>query len=429
MPLWQSNFMKILVIGGGGREHALAWKISRSKLVKKLYAAPGNAGIAQIAECVNIKADDVDKLFDFAKKESIDLTVVGPEAPLMNGIVDRFQEAGLKIFGPSKLAAELEGSKVFCKRLLRKHAIPSAAYKVFDNPKDAREYIAQVGMPLVIKADGLAAGKGVVVCLHPEIAEKTIHNIMEEKSFGQAGDSVIIEECLTGRELSVLAVSDGETIAVLEPAQDYKRVFDGDKGPNTGGMGAYSPVPFVTDKIMDTIIAEVLVPTIHAMRKEGRTYQGVLYAGLMLTPKGIKVLEFNVRFGDPETQPLMMRLKSDIVELMLTVAEKRLDKLEPLEWHNDTAACVIMASKGYPGSYDTGLPITGLDKVKTDDTLQIFHAGTALKDNQVITGGGRVLAVTARGKDATAARKKAYDNIGLINFDGAFYRKDIAIPH
>ncbi|MFH1227860.1 MAG: phosphoribosylamine--glycine ligase [Planctomycetota bacterium] len=421
--------MKVLVIGSGGREHALAWKISRSKLVKKIYAAPGNAGISNIAECVNIKADDIDKLCDFAKKEGIGLTVVGPEAPLMNGIVDRFQEEGLKIFGPSKLAAELEGSKVFCKDLLRKHAIPSAAYKAFDNPKDAREYIRQVGMPLVIKADGLAAGKGVVVCLHPEIAEKTIHNIMDEKAFGPAGDKVIIEECLTGKELSVLAISDGETIAVLEPAQDYKRVFDGDKGPNTGGMGSYSPVPFVTDKIMDNVIGEILVPTIHAMKSKDRTYQGVLYAGLMLTPKGIKVLEFNVRFGDPETQPLMMRLKSDIVEVMLAVAEKRLDKLEPLEWHNDAAACVIMASKGYPGSYETSLPITGLDKVKTNDTLQVFHAGTALKDNQVLTNGGRVLSVTALGKDITAARKKAYDSIGLINFDGAFYRKDIGLPH
>lgn len=421
--------MKVLVIGGGGREHALAWKISLSKLVKKLYAAPGNAGIAQVAECVNIKADDIDKLLDFAAKNKIDLTVVGPEAPLMKGIVDRFQEAGLKIFGPSKAAAELEGSKIFCKDLLRKNAIPTAAYKVFDNPADAREYIAQVGMPIVIKADGLAAGKGVVVCLHPEIAEKTISEMMEKRVFGDAGRRIIVEECLNGQELSVLAISDGETIAVLEPAQDYKRVFDGDKGPNTGGMGSYSPVPFVTPAIMDKVVSEVLVPTIHSMKKAGRPYQGVLYAGLMLTPKGIKVLEFNCRFGDPETQPLMMRLKSDLVEALLATAERRLSHLAPLEWYDQPAVAVIMASKGYPGSYQTGLPIKGLESVKSGDSLQVFHSGTALADKQVVTTGGRVLAVTARAKDITAARQKVYDNIGLINFDGAFCRKDIAIPH
>ena len=421
--------MKVLVIGSGGREHALVWKISQSKLVKKLYAAPGNAGISRIAECVNIKADNVDKLLDFALKERIGLTVVGPEAPLMKGIVDRFQAAGLKIFGPSGAAAELEGSKVFCKDLLRKNAIPSAAYKVFANPQDAREYIQQVGMPIVIKADGLAAGKGVVVCLHPEIAEKAINEMMEKRMFGDSGNRIVVEECLSGQELSVLAISDGKTIAVLEPAQDYKRIFDGDKGPNTGGMGSYSPVPFVTPAIMDKVVSEVLVPTIHSMKKTGRPYQGVLYAGLMLTTKGIKVLEFNVRFGDPETQPLMMRLKSDLVEVMLASVGNRLSQMEPLEWYDEPTVCVVMTSKGYPGNYETGLPITGFDKVKSSDSLQVFHAGTTLKDGQAVTSGGRVLAITARGKDVTAARKKAYDNIGLINFDGAFYRKDIAIPH
>lgn len=417
--------MNILVIGSGGREHALAWKISQSPLVKKLYAAPGNPGIGQVAECLPINATEIGPLKDFAIKEHIDLTVVGPEMPLVNGIVDEFREAGLKIFGPTKLASELEGSKVFTRELLKRYGIPSPSFKIADSFEEAMTYLAKVSMPIVIKADGLASGKGVTVCEHKDIAEDVIAKIMKEKIFGESGRRLVIEECLIGREVSVLALVDGRTIAVLEPAQDYKRLMDNNRGPNTGGMGSYSPVNFVTAKMMDKIVSEIIVPTVHAMASVGRPYQGVLYAGLMVSPAGIKVLEYNVRFGDPETQSLMMRLKSDIVPLLSAVAEQKLDTIKPIEWYPEPAICVVMTSTGYPTSPKGGDVINGLVDGKHPD-FQVFHAGTSELGGQIVTAGGRVLGVTGRSRDFTSARKRVYDAIKQISFNGAFYRTDIA---
>ncbi|MEW6025862.1 MAG: phosphoribosylamine--glycine ligase [Planctomycetota bacterium] len=421
--------MKILIIGSGGREHALAWKISQSPLVKKLYAAPGNPGIAQVAECLPIAANEIGKIKEFALSEKIDLTVVGPEQPLVSGIVDEFRKAGLKIFGPTKAAAELEGSKVFTRELLKRFGISSPSFKVVASLDEAMKYLTKVSMPIVLKADGLASGKGVTVCEHKDIALDVVTRIMKDKIFGDSGNKVVIEEFLSGQEVSVLSLTDGKTIAVLEPARDYKRLMDDNKGPNTGGMGAYSPVKFVTPKMMDKIVGEIIVPTVHAMHSSSRPYQGVLYAGLMVSPAGIKVLEYNVRFGDPETQPLMMRLKSDIVPLLMAVVEQKLDRIKPIEWHNEPAVCVVMTSKGYPASPRTGDEITGqLANRPTGQTkdFQVFHAGTALKDEKVVTSGGRVLGITARAKDFASARQKAYDAVKQISFDGAFYRTDIA---
>jgi phosphoribosylamine--glycine ligase len=419
--------MKILVIGSGGREHALAWKISQSPLVKKLYVAPGNPGISRVAECLPILANETEQLKDFALKEKVGLTVVGPEMPLVNGIVDEFRRAGLKIFGPTKLAAELEGSKAFTRELLKRYGIPSPSFKIADTLEEAMTYLSKVSMPIVIKADGLAAGKGVTVCEHKDIAEDVIRRIMKEKVFGESGKRLVIEECLMGRELSVLALVDGRTIAILEPAQDYKRLMDDNRGPNTGGMGSYSPVKFVTAKMMDKIVSEIIVPTVHAMASAGRPYQGVLYAGLMVSPAGIKVLEYNVRFGDPETQPLMMRLKSDLVPILLAVAEQKLDKIKAIEWHPGPAVCVVMTSKGYPAGPKGGDIINGLAAgAGRQKDLQVFHAGTAEQDGRIVTAGGRVIGVTARGRDFDDARRKVYDVVKQISFDGAFYRTDIA---
>ncbi|MFH0889407.1 MAG: phosphoribosylamine--glycine ligase [Planctomycetota bacterium] len=416
--------MKILVIGSGGREHALVWKIHQSPLVKKIYIAPGNAGIGRLAECIPIDASEIDKLKEFALKEKIDLTVVGPELPLVNGIVDEFRKAGLKIFGPTKQAAQLEGSKAFAKELIKRHGIPTPLFKIVTSLPESLKYLEKTSVPIVIKADGLASGKGVIICNDIDIARDTLTKIMHDKIFSAAGDKVVIEEFLGGREVSVLALTDGKTIAILEPAQDYKRLMDGDKGPNTGGMGSYSPVPFVTTKLMDTIVKEIFVPTIHAMNAIGTPYQGVLYAGLMVSPSGPKVLEFNVRFGDPETQPLMLRLKSDLVPLLLAVVEQKLHKIEPIEWYNEPAVCVVMTSKGYPLNPKSGDVIEGLNT--GNSTMQIFHAATRLENNKVVTAGGRVLGITARAKDLSLARQKVYDAVKQISFDGAFYRTDIA---
>ncbi|NOR65618.1 MAG: phosphoribosylamine--glycine ligase, partial [Candidatus Scalindua sp.] len=366
--------MKVLVIGSGGREHSLVWKIAQSPLVSKIYCAPGNPGISELAECINITADQTDLLCKFAVKENIDLTVVGPEAPLVDGIVDVFSKYKLKVFGPDKKAAILEDSKVFSKRLLRKHGIPTADFKCFDNYQHARQYVSSKGAPIVVKADGLSKGKGVFVCKTNDEALQAIDSIMKDKVFGNAGNQIVIEECLTGEEISLLAFTDGRNIVAMESSQDHKTVFDGDEGPNTGGMGAYSPVPIMTSELYLKVEKEILVPTVHAMNREGRPYKGVIYIGLMVTSSGPMVLEYNVRFGDPEAQVILSRMKSDIVPIMLATISGELDMID-LEWYPQASVCVVMASGGYPGSYDKGKEITGLDSLKNQDGISVFHAG------------------------------------------------------
>ncbi len=388
--------LKVLVAGGGGREHALAWKIAQSKRLGRLYCAPGNAGTKELARNVDISAEDFDGLVRFVKREDIDLTVVGPEAPLVAGLVDRLRAEGRAAFGPGKRAAELEGSKAFAKALMRRYGIPTADFQIFASADTAKAYVDEVGAPVVVKADGLAAGKGVIVCSTVEEAHAAIEAAMVEKRWGSAGDKVVIEEKLEGEEASILALVDGQTIAPLASSQDHKAVFDDDRGPNTGGMGAYSPAPVVTEETMDRIIREVLVPTVHGMRKEGRPYSGILYAGLMMASDGPKVLEFNVRFGDPETQPIVARLKSDLLGHIMAVVEGRLAD-EELLWDERSAVCVVMASGGYPGSYEKGKEIRGLDELKLVPDAVAFHAGTALKEGKVVTSGGRVLGVTGLG--------------------------------
>ncbi len=416
--------MKVLIIGSGGREHALAWKIAQSPLVDKLYCAPGNAGIAQVAECVDLPAEEVQALLKFALREKIDLTVVGPELPLVAGLADRFESHGLRVFGPSQRAAELEGSKVFAKHILRKHNIPTARYDVFETVDAAEEHVRKASFPLVIKADGLAAGKGVSVCHRREDALDAIARMMKERVFGDAGNRVVVEECLIGEEASILALTDGRTIVPLPSSQDHKRVFDQDKGPNTGGMGAYSPAPVITDEQAARIEREIIIPIVHAMNAEDRRYKGVVYAGVMMTDDGPKVLEFNVRFGDPETQPILMRLKGDLVPVLCAIAEGNLQKAD-LEWDPRPAVCVVMASGGYPGHYEKGKAITGLAAAGALEDVVVFHAGTALKDGKAVTAGGRVLGVTALGADVAAAIRRAYEAAKLIRFDGAHYRTDI----
>lgn len=417
--------MKILVIGSGGREHAIVWKISQSSKITKIFCAPGNPGIAEIAECVNIKADDINALKEFALKNNIDLTVVGPEQPLTMGIVDVFEKAGLKIFGPSKNAAEIEGSKAFSKELMQKYNIPTAAYKTFDNADDAKNYAEKHHPPVVVKADGLAAGKGVFICPTMDEAFLAIDIIMNQKAFGNAGNKVVIEEFLAGEEASFLAFTDGETILPLASAQDHKAVYDNDEGPNTGGMGAYSPAPIITPSMQKRVINEVMMPVVQGMKSEGRIFKGILYAGLMLTKNGPKVLEFNARFGDPETQPILMRLKTDILDVFMAVVENRLKEIK-LEWDKRSAVCVVMASEGYPGDYEKGKAITGLDDVKNVKDVFVFHAGTALKDGKlVVTNGGRVFGVTALGTGIKRAIKNAYTAVEKIEWDGVHYRTDI----
>jgi phosphoribosylamine---glycine ligase len=417
--------MKLLVIGGGGREHALVWKISQSPKVKKIYCAPGSAGIGELAEMTAIGPDQIEKLADFAEKEKIDLTIVGPELPLTLGIADLFDSRGLRIFGPNRAAAQLEGSKAFAKEILEENRIPTAAFETFADATAAKRYLAQLTPPYVVKADGLAAGKGVVICANRHEAETAIDEILVRKAFGQAGEKLVIEEFLDGEEASFMALTDGQHILPLASSQDHKRVFDNDQGPNTGGMGAYSPAPVVTPAIHRRIMDEVLTPLLAGLKQLGICYRGVIYAGVMITKDGPKVLEFNARFGDPECQPIMMRLKSDIVPLFEATIDGQLDRVQP-EWYDDPAVCVVLCAGGYPGSYDKGKEIRGLDKLKNWDKGYVFHAGTAKDDGRWITAGGRVLGVTARGGNVADAVKEVYRAVGAISWDGMHYRKDIA---
>ena len=419
--------MKILVVGSGGREHALVWKLAQSPLVEKVWCAPGNAGTGIDAENVNIPAEDVPRLVRFARDRSIDLTVVGPEAPLVAGLTDEFRRQGLAVFGPSASAARLEGSKVFAKKLLRRASIPTADFAVFTRYADAERYIDEgPEQPLVVKADGLAAGKGVFVCANRAEARAAARSLLVDSIFGAAGSQIVIEECLVGQEASILAIIDGDTIVPLDSAQDHKRAHDGDRGPNTGGMGAYSPAPVVTPDIMDEIVRRILVPTVHTMKVEGHPFNGVLYAGLMLTPAGPKVLEYNVRLGDPETQPVLMRLKSDLAHILHLAALGRLHELGGLDWDPRPAVCVVMASAGYPGDYQSGHPISGLENAAQVADVKVFHAGTALRNSEIVNTGGRVLGVTACGDDISAARKLAYQAVDQISWKGGWCRRDIA---
>ena len=416
--------MKVLVIGSGGREHALVWKIAQSPLVTKVYCAPGNPGIGRLAENVAIKVDDLPGLLSFAKKEGIGLTVVGPELPLSLGIVDLFEENGLKVFGARKNAAVIEASKAFSKDLMKKYNVPTAAYQVFSEVEPAVTFLDTLGLPVVIKADGLAAGKGVIIARTREEAVATVNDMLSGNSFGAAGSRVVIEEFLRGEEASFLAFTDGKNIIPLASAQDHKAAFDNDTGPNTGGMGAYSPAPVVTPVIHEKVMEEVMRRTVDGMAAEGRTYRGVLYAGLMIDGGNIKTLEFNARFGDPECQPLLMRMKSDIVPVLLATAEGDISAIE-LEWHDKAAVCVVMAAGGYPGDYPKGDEISGLDRAAQVEDLFVFHAGTAEKDGKFLTNGGRVLGVTALGATVQDAIERAYAGVAAITWNGVHYRTDI----
>ncbi|MBK69400.1 MAG: phosphoribosylamine--glycine ligase [Legionellales bacterium] len=418
--------MKILIVGGGGREHALAWKAAQSSKVEMVYVAPGNAGTANEDKVTNIEisADDINALKTFAKKEEIELTIVGPEAPLVDGIVDDFQESGLRCFGPTKAAAELEGSKSFCKNFLKKFQIPTAEYEVFTEENLAIDYVKSKKMPIVIKADGLAAGKGVVIASSQDEAIKTIKEMLSGNKFGDAGHRIVIEEFLEGEEVSYIVISDGKNVLPLATSQDHKARDDGDMGPNTGGMGAYSPAPIANSAIQQRILEEVILPTIKGMESEGRTYTGFLYAGLMVTNDGnLKVLEFNCRFGDPETQPIMMRLKSDLVSMCLASFDNTLTKCN-IDWDSRSAVGVVSASDGYPASASKGDIIEGLNSIFPEH-IKIFHAGTSMTDGNIVTAGGRVLCATALGDTVSQAKQKAYDAINEINYDGMFFRNDI----
>ena len=416
--------MRILVVGGGGREHALVWKLAQSPRVKKLYCAPGNPGIGELAECVNIDVKDNTALLTFAWENKIDLTVVGPEAPLANGLVDIFAEHGLKIFGPTKAAAQIEGSKAFAKKLMKKYGIPTAAYEVFTDITAAKDYIRRQGAPIVVKADGLAAGKGVVVATTVDEALAAVDMIMGDAVFGEAGAQVVVEEFMEGEEASLLTFTDGLTVVPMVSAQDHKRVADGDDGPNTGGMGAYAPAPVVTPAMLARIMREILQPTVEAMRREGCPYVGCLYAGLMITADGPKVVEFNARFGDPETQVVLPLLESDLTVVMEACIDGRLERT-PVAWANGAAVCVVMAAGGYPGDYKKGDAIDGLPAAAAGGAV-VFHAGTAKKGGTIVTNGGRVLGVTAMDGDVLKAIEKAYAAVGKISFAGMHYRKDIA---
>ncbi len=417
--------MKVLIVGSGGREHALAWKIAQSPQLTKLYAAPGSAGIAQLAECVPLKADDLEGLAAFAHREAIDLTVVGPEAPLALGIVDRFEKEGLKIFGPSREAAQLEASKAFAKNRMNQFGIPTARHEVFTNINEAKHYVIEAEMPLVIKADGLAAGKGVVICRNAQEAVEALSSMMTQQTFGAAGSKVVIEECLEGEEFSVLAVTDGERILPLASAQDHKRAYDYDRGPNTGGMGAYSPCPQVSEERFQEIVNLVIRPMVDGLRKSGILFRGILYAGIMMTKEGPYVLEYNVRFGDPEAQAILPRLKSDLLQIMIEAAEGRL-QIPALEWHDKSCLTVVLASGGYPGHYKKQIPITGLDSAQAADSACVFHAGTARDSaGKWVTDGGRILAVSGWGETLKSAYDHAYQAIEKIKAEGSFYRRDI----
>ncbi len=415
--------MRVLVVGSGGREHAICWKIKQSPKVKEIFCAPGNGGIASIARCVDIKADDVAGLVSFAKKEKIGLTVVGPEAALVAGIVDEFEKNSLRIFGPNKKSAVLEGSKVYTKELLASLKVPTADFKVFTDINKAKKYVSEKSTPLVVKADGLAAGKGVIICKTKDEASSALDKIMQEKAFGASGDTVIIEDCLEGEEASIIVLSDGKNVIPLASSQDHKRVFDNDEGPNTGGMGAYSPAPVVENKTFAECMDKIIYPVITALSKKGNPYKGVLYAGIMVTADGPSVLEFNVRFGDPETQAILPRLKSDLVDLLEASIDGTL-KNTKAEWDSRACVCIVAASGGYPGAYEKGKEIRGIDKPEDKDTV-VFHAGTKLKGNKILTSGGRVLGITALGSTIDEAVSKAYKRAEKINFDKIHYRKDI----
>ena len=416
--------MRILVIGSGGREHALVWKLAQSPRVKKIFVAPSNAGMNHLAEPLPLTADKTVDLANFAFSSKIDLTVVGPEAPLTYGIVDYFQSRKLPIFGPGKAAARLEGSKSFAKTMMQKYGVPTARFRVFRELQEALAYLEESDIPIVVKADGLAGGKGAVVARTKEEAVRTITNILGNRIFGEAGSQVVIEQCLTGEEVSVLAISDGTHFTLLDPSQDHKRAFDHDEGPNTGGMGAYSPVPMVNAKLFEQIRETVFTPMIRGMEKEGTPFQGILYAGLMLTSEGPKVLEFNVRFGDPEAQAILPRLKIDLLDLMLASLEGRLDKI-PVSWDSRPSACVVLASGGYPEKYDVGRTITGLDKVSELPDTWVFHAGTKKHGQRLTTCAGRVLNVVSLGNTLEEALEKVYQAVDEIQFEGKQFRRDI----
>ena len=416
--------MKILVVGSGGREHALVWKIAQSPAVKKIYCAPGNAGIAQQAECVPLAAEDGPAILSFAEKEKIDLTIVGPEAPLVGGLVDAFQEQGRRIFGATRRAAEIEGSKAFAKYIMKKYGIPSGDFRVFTNHGDAVQYVKETGTPLVIKADGLAAGKGVILCPTAEEALAALDLIMVQKAFGEAGKKVVVEEFLQGEEASFLAFTDGETVLPLPSCQDHKPIFDQDQGPNTGGMGAYSPAPVVNEKVHRQVMEQIMIPTVRGMAEEGRRYRGVLYAGLMIENEKAKVLEFNARFGDPETQPLLLRMKSDLVSVLEATIDGDLSTLR-MDWDKRPAVCVVMAMQGYPGPYEKGKEIFGLREAAKNPGIFVFHAGTAGKEGKIVTQGGRVLGVTAIGDTLGDAIRLAYEAAEKISWEGVYFRKDI----
>ena len=418
--------MKVLIVGSGGREHAIAWKVAQSKKVDKIYCAPGNAGISEVAECVPIGAMEFDKLVAFAKEKEIDLTVIGMDDPLVGGIVDVFEKEGLRVFGPRKNAAILEGSKAFSKDLMKKYHIPTAAYETFTDPEKALEYLETAKMPIVLKADGLALGKGVLICQTLEEAKEGVKTLMMDKKFGSAGDEIVIEEFMTGREVSVLSFVDGNIVKIMSSAQDHKRAKDGDQGLNTGGMGNFSPSPFYTEEVDEFCKKYIYQPTVDAMKAEGRPFKGVIFFGLMLTPEGPKVLEYNARFGDPEAQVVLPRLENDIVDVFEACIDGTLDKVD-LKFDNDRATvCVILASDGYPVEYKKGFPIEGLEKFKGKDDYYVFHSGTKFNDkSQIVTNGGRVLGVTATGKDLKEARKKAYEATEWVSFENKYMRHDI----
>ena len=418
--------MKVLIVGSGGREHAIAWKVAQSKKVDKIYCAPGNAGISEVAECVPIGAMEFDKLVAFAKEKEIDLTVIGMDDPLVGGIVDVFEKEGLRVFGPRKNAAILEGSKAFSKDLMKKYHIPTAAYETFTDPEKALEYLETAKMPIVLKADGLALGKGVLICQTLEEAKEGVKTLMMDKKFGSAGDEIVIEEFMTGREVSVLSFVDGNIVKIMSSAQDHKRAKDGDQGLNTCGMGYFSPSPFYTKEVDEFCKKYIYQPTVDAMKAEGRPFKGVIFFGLMLTPEGPKVLEYNARFGDPEAQVVLPRLENDIVDVFEACIDGTLDKVD-LKFDNDRATvCVILASDGYPVEYKKGFPIEGLEKFKGKDDYYVFHSGTKFNDKgQIVTNGGRVLGVTATGKDLKEARKKAYEATEWVSFENKYMRHDI----
>lgn len=416
--------MKVLIVGSGGREHAIATSVAKSPKVDKIYCAPGNAGIGTIAECVSVGAMEFEKLVEFAKKEAIDLTIIGMDDPLVGGVVDAFEAEGLRVFGPRKNAAILEGSKAFSKDLMKKYDIPTAAYENFDSPEAALAYLETADFPIVLKADGLALGKGVLICNTLEEAKDGVKSIMLDKQFGSAGNKLVIEEFMTGREVSVLSFVDGKTIKTMTSAQDHKRAKDGDEGLNTGGMGTFSPSPFYTEEVDEFCKKYVYQKTVDAMAAEGRPFTGIIFFGLMLTEKGPRVLEYNARFGDPEAQVVLPRMKTDIIDVFEACIDGTLDQVD-LQFEDNAAVCVVLASEGYPVSYKKGFPITGLENFKDKDGYYVFHAGTAKKDGQIVTNGGRVLGVVAKGEDLKTARANAYEATKLVHFENKYSRSDI----